>query len=229
MYIKIILPIILLFFLVSYSQELKNKFGEVYYTRDNYKSIYKAVEGSPYLDEAFKPARINDIKETQLVRFDAVKDQVELMAGGNSVMILDDMAPYLIKMLDGSDDSYSNRSYIDDQGGVKTSFFKIIHKEDNFDLYLKESKKYYEEVRPQAYQEGKPAQFRLEPGIFYVNDFPGDREVLIEVPGRLNKFLGLFPEASKEMKEFIKKQKLDLDHGQDLVKIFEHYFEIAHG
>ncbi len=219
----------LLFFLVSISQELKNKYGEVYYTRDNYKSIYKAVEGSPYLDEAFKPARINDIKETQLVRFDAVKDQVELMSRGNSVMILDDTAPYLIRMLDGSDDSYRTKSYIDDGGDVKTSFFKVIHERDDFDLYLKESKKYYEEVKPQAYQDGRPAQFRLEPGIFYVNDFPGGKEVLIEVPGRLNKFLGLFPEASKEMKEFIKKQKLDLDQGQDLVEIFEHYFEKAHG
>jgi len=228
MYKKFVYPAILLLHFVSYSQELKNKFGEVYYTPDFYKTEYQEAEGTPYLDEQFKPARINDIKETQLVRFDAVKDQVELMAGGNSVMILDEAEPCVISMLDGSEFRYRTKSYFDGNGVVKKSFFRLIYDGDDFELYLKESKKFYKEVKPQAYQEGSPAQFRMESVVFYVNDFRGDKTVLIELPDRLNKFVDLFPDVSREMKEFIKGQRLDLDQGQDLVAIFHHYYEKLH-
>lgn len=206
------------------SQELKNKFGENYYTPALYKQEYKAAEGSPYLDEQFKPAKINNIEEARLVRFDAMNNQVEIMVKGNSVMILDDSEPYTIAMEDGSKKVYRIKSYTGKKGDKVRSFFQLLYEVGAIELYLKEEKRFYKEVKAQGYQDSQPAQFKKEPDTFFITDFVDNTDVLLEVPNRVNKFVELFAPRSKEMKEYIKDGKLELNKKDDLILIFTEYF-----
>ena len=82
-----------------FGQELKNYFGEVYFVPGMYKRIYNSPEGSPYLSEEFVPDKINNISDTQLVRFDAVLGNVEVMITGSKVVALDNSKTYAISWL----------------------------------------------------------------------------------------------------------------------------------
>lgn len=217
--------LVLLIGLNARSQELKNKFGENYYTPDLYQKEYKEAEGSPYLNEEFKPARINNIEEIKLVRFDALNDQVEIMVKNNSLMILDDSQPYTISMLDGSKKLYKTKSYLYDKGENKTSFFELIYENDEFELYKKERIRFYKEKEAQPYQESQPANFKKDPNTFYINNFAGNNNILIQLSNKTNRFIEIFPEDSAEMKRYIKEEKLDLDQTDDLIQIFRYYFD----
>lgn len=217
--------LVLLFCFIVRSQELKNKFGENYYTRGLYQKEYKEAKGSPYLNEEFKPAKINNIEEIILVRFDALNDQVEIMAKNNSFMILDNSRPYTISVLDGSKKRYKTKSYLHDKGENKTSFFEIIYENDEFELYKKERIRFYKEKEAQPYQESQPANFKKDPNTYYINNFAGKNNILIQLSNKTNRFIEIFPEGSAEMKRYIKEEKLDLDQTDDLIHIFRYYFE----
>jgi hypothetical protein len=206
------------------SQELKNKFGEVYYTSDLYKKGNEFVEGSPYLDVQFKPARINDSEATKLVRFDALNHRVEVHVRANSVMILDDAEPYTISLLDGSNKVYVNGKYRDDKGAVKRSFFLRHRKTDQFCLLEKEEIKFYKSEKAQGYQDRKPPQYKKERSIFYLQHKKKRSNELVALPTRAKKFVGLFPDRSKELRDFIKNENLDLYLAEDLIEVLDYYF-----
>jgi hypothetical protein len=219
-----LLSIIFLCALSATAQELKNKFGEVYYTADLYKKDNQFVEGSPYLDVKFKPARINDLEATNLVRFDAVNHQVEIHVRGNSVMILDDSEPFTISLLDGSGNVYVNRKYRDENGEVKQSIFLRNRETDAFGLFEREQINFYKEVKAQGYQEHQPPQYKKERSTFYLLDKRGGNDILLELPTRSKKFVEHFPDRSKDVKDIIKEEKLDLYKAEDLIKVLEQYY-----
>lgn len=211
--------------LTTYGQiELRGNFGDVYYSPDLYKTKYNSPAGSPYLNENFTPAKINDISETKLVRFDAFEDRVEIMVDENKVVVLPDTEPYTITLLDGSDKLFETKSYINDKGNPKTSFFELIAKKENYRLYLKEKVEFSKAVKAQGYQASKPAMFVKQKRIYYITDFKAKSDQLLRIPFKVRNFLDLFPNHSKSIKKFIKDHKLKIDKGDDLVEILEFFF-----
>lgn len=215
----------LLLNLTIYGQiELRGNLGDVYYSADLYKTKYNSPGGSPYLNENFTPAKINDISITKLVRFDAFESRVEIMVDDNKVVILPDSEPYTITLLDGSDKVFITKGYIDEKGIAKTSFFELIANNENYRLYLKEEIKFEKAVKEQGYQEGKPAMFKKQKETYYISDIKGHSDQLLKIPYKSKNFLELFPDHSKKLKTFIKENKLKIDKGDDLIEIFEFYF-----
>lgn len=204
--------------------ELRGDLGDVYYSKDLYKTNYNSPAGSPYLYEDFIPAKINDISETKLVRFDAFEDRVEVMVDENKVVILPDTQPFTISLLDGSDKIFETKSYHDEKGNLKTSFFELIAKHENYSLYLKEKIEFTKAVKAQGYQDSQPAMFKKQKESYFITDFKGQTDQLLKIPYKNRNFLALFPAQSKSIKTFIKDNKLKIDRGDDLVKIFNFYF-----
>ncbi|MET7030520.1 hypothetical protein [Sediminicola luteus] len=209
----------------TYAQiELRGDLGDVYFSKDLYKTKYNSPSGSPYLIEKFTPAKINAINETKLVRFDAYEDRVEIMVDENQFVILTDTQPYTISLLDGSDKIYETKTYLDEKGNVKASFFELLAKQGNYKLYLKEKIEFTKAVKAQGYQDSQPAMFKKQKESYFITDFKGQSDQLLKIPHKLKNFLKLFPAHSKTIKTFIKDNKLKIDKGDDLVKIFDFYF-----
>lgn len=206
-------------------QELRNRFGDVYYGANLYKTNYNAFEGSPYLNEEFTPAKINDVSETKLVRFDAFEDRVEIRVSENKVVILQVSEPYVISLLDGSDRVFETKKYLDDKGNTTTAFFELIANQKHYKLYLKEKIKFSKAEKAQGYGKAKPARFKKQNGIYYITDFIAPSGQLIRIPSKVKSFVAFFPNSSKPVRKFIKDNKLKIDKGDDLVKIFDFYFE----
>ncbi|MGY8915390.1 MAG: hypothetical protein ACKVJF_09975, partial [Flavobacteriales bacterium] len=198
----LILGFLLLNLTVSAQIELRGDLGDVYYTKDLYKTKYNSPAGSPYLNENFIPAKINDINETKLVRFDAFEDRVEVMVDENKVVILPDTQTFTISLLDGSDKIFETKSYQDEKGNLKTSFFELIAKQENYRLYLKEKIEFTKAVKAQGYQESQPAMFKKQKETYFITDFNGQTDQLLKIPYKSRSFLLLFPEHSKSIKTF---------------------------
>lgn len=208
-----------------FGQEQRNYFGDVYYVPGKYKTIYNSPEGSPYLNEEFVPAKINNITDTQLVRFDAVLGNVEVMITASKVVTIDGTKPYTISLIDGSNKVYKILKYADVNGNANTSFFELLDSTLNYKLYLKENKKFFKKVKAQGYAEETPAQFKKVKSEFYVTDFKSQSEQLLYIPQKLKPFTEFFQEDSKSIKNFIKDNKLNIGDANDLVKIFKFHFE----
>ncbi len=206
-------------------QELRNKFGDVYYAADLYKTKYNALESTPYLNEVFTPAKINNISETKMVRFDAFEDRVEVMVNAKKVVILQDSQSYSINLLDGSDKLYETKRYREEKGNLKTSFFELINQKDNYTLYLKEKVKFFKGEKAQGYEASKPAMFKKQKTTYYITDFKGQSEQLLRIPSKVKTFVAFFPSRSKPVRMFMKDNNLKIDNGDDLVKIFHFYFD----
>lgn len=206
-------------------QQLRNDLGDTFFVPNLYKTKYDSPEGSPYLNEEFVPAKINNIAETQLVRFDATLGKVEVMITRDKVVALDNSKPYTISLIDGSNKVYKTFKYKDEYGNEKTSFFELLDSSLSYKLYLKENKRFYKKVKAQGYAEEEPAHFKKIKSEFYVTDFKNQSERLLFIPQKLKPFTEFFQDDSKSIKAFIKDNKLKINDANDLVKIFKFYFE----
>jgi len=221
----ILIASLLAYSVTTFGQELRNQYGDIYYEPDLYKTKYNSSKGSPYLNEEFTPAKINDIEETKLVRFDAVEQNVEVMISGNKVVALDNSKSYIISLLDDSKKVYETLKYIDAKGNVNTSFFELLDSTINYKIYLKEKKKFFKKVKTKGYGDAEPAQFKKIKSEFYVTDFKNQSDQLLTIPQKFKSFTEFFQDDSNSIKKFVKENKLKIGNPNDLVKIFKYYFK----
>ncbi|NAS12044.1 hypothetical protein [Poritiphilus flavus] len=220
---KTILVIVFLCFL-SYSsaqQILRTELGNVFYGTNKYKTEYNSPEGTPYLNESFTPAKINDISKTHFVRFNGYSGEVEVKVSEGRVVVLNEGDFFAIKLLDGSNTEYQTLSYLDEKGKRKHSFFQLLSNSEGYKLYLKQKVNYYKEVKAEAYKEAQPPRFKPGKPEFYFSTANDPKELTL-IPQKTNGFLKLFPEKSQELKKFIKSKKLKLNRKEDLMSIFEY-------
>lgn len=221
---KLFYGLLLTSLMVQGQIELRTELGDVYYSKNLYQTEYGSPEGSPYLNEDFTPAKINNINETKFVRFDAFQDRVEILVDENRVVILPENSKYTISLLDGSEKVYETINHSNDKGNPKYSFFELIANKEHFRLYLKEKIGYSKAEKAQGYQEATPPMFKKQNSTFYITDFLGYSDKLVEIPKKNKNFLKLFQEQSKSIKKFVNDNKLKIDNSDDLLKIFEFYF-----
>lgn len=216
---------VLLIGLVSFGQQrLLNEFGNEFYSPNLYFKKYGAPDGSPYLNDEFLPAGINDIKETQLVRFDAFEGRVEVKLSPDRVVILDSEIYYLIRLKDGSGRIFETLRYDNSKGISKFSFFERLHQGENYELYRREVAKFYKKEKAQGYQEAKPARFKLSDPIFYIKESSDTSGSLKEIPKKQKDFKQSFPDNDKKIKDLVKKENLKLDEPDDLIRIYNVYY-----
>jgi hypothetical protein len=207
-------------------QQLRNEeFGTVYYEPNLYKTKYNVPNGSPYLDEAFTAARINERDETHFVRFDAVEGVVEVQLAEDRVIALDNSIPYTITLLNGTDQVYETHEYINPKGDKASTFLQVVHSSENYTLFVRENKKYFKEVKAQGYAAAEPAGFKKAQDQYYIRDKRKVSGSVVPIPGKSKDFREFFEDDAGRIKSFIKANKLSISNSQDLVAIFDYYFE----
>ena len=207
------------------AQQLRNEeFGTVYYEPNFYKTKYKAPEGSPYLNEVFTAARINDRDETHFVRFDAVEGVVEIQMTQDRVIVLDNSIPYTITLLNGNDQVYETHEYINPKGDKVSTFLRVVHRSENYTLFVRENKKYFKEVKAQGYAAAEPAVFKKTQDQFYIMDKRKTSGSVVPLPGNSKGFREFFENDAGRIKSYIKTNKLSISQSEDLVAIFDYYF-----
>ena len=187
-------------------------------------STFSKVIGSPYLNEKFLPASVNKLEMTYFVRFNAVENNIEFRGENDVIMTLSKSNTYEIELLDGSNKEYETHSYKDEDKGVSTTFFEKIYVHNDFVIYLKENI-YFTPVRlaKHSFEAHRPGKFTKAKETFYATDITSESKKLTELPKREKQFAALFGEHAARIKQFIKKEKLEIDIKEDLIRIMKFY------
>ena len=206
---KKIVQIYHLLFVTLLCAQIQNLSGDIMDTSAYLESltnpIYDKIEGSPYLNETFVPARINGAEETRFVRFNVFDNAIEINLGDGQMMILDKRTTYLIDVLDGSNRVYQTISYRNDEDQIEMGFFERIHLDEMFALYLKERIKLVRGVKDQqAYGGEKPDKFLKVNDLYFISNFRSETPDLLEVPRKKKDFFKFFPMREKEIEKFVK-------------------------
>ncbi|MCL6266291.1 hypothetical protein [Flagellimonas myxillae] len=216
------LVLFVLSYVSSVGQQLRTKFGDVYYEPNFYLQKYGGPEGSPYLTKKFSPAKIEGFQKTYLVRFNAVEGTIEVLMGEKQVVVLDESKTYSVTLQDGSNRTYETHRFINSKGKTEVSFFELLDAIKGRKLYIKESKKFMKKVQAQGYADEQPAHFKTMRREFYISKNPG--APLLRIPQKMKSFISFFDHNSKAMKAYIKEHKLSIDKPDDLVKIINFHY-----
>ncbi|TMM53147.1 hypothetical protein FEE95_18940 [Maribacter algarum] len=196
----------------------------VFYVGTNSIEYDDESEGSPYLSEAFIPANINGLKETQFVRFNAVESIIELK-DMDDVLTLSNSYDYIIELLDGSEKMYETHVFINEDRTTGSSFFEKLHSSEKYTLFLKERIIYTPPKKAKSsYEQDVPGKFKKGRALFYLTDLNLTNDSLMEVPRKKKNFLSLFKGKRKSVEKFMKMEKLKPEKKEDIIRILNFYF-----
>ena len=179
--------------------------------------------GTPYKDKMFKNGTIlkNGVPLAKNIglRYNASKDLFEVK---KSSVLKDDQA----KVLKSSSDLYiiiDNENYVflaPNENNSTQGYFLIDYKSDKTSLFKKIKKEYIPEQKAYtSLASNIAANYKEKLSLYlYTND-----GLLIELPGSKSKRLKAFGDKSKDIKLFVKENKINLNKEAGLIEVIKYY------
>lgn len=176
----------------------------------------QAATGSMFINEKYMPAKVSNLDKTVLVRYNAYADNFQMsdpIEGTEKVIPQQsDVTVTLIQ----TGYVYSLQQYKTEKDEVKTGYLSLVSDNPNVKIYRKERVFLQPEVFPaNSYQTYKPASYKKLDNEFYIQ-IKGGEAVFFSSKKDLAK---LVPSKSKEILDFIKKNKLDVTKEGDLEQL----------
>ena len=225
---KIILPLLSIFLFISaYSQQIYkydlidfyNYAGYLEQSKSNALK-YDDIKGSPYLQDAFIPGRIyltsGSYYDGVPLRYNVYDDHIEFQNKDGIAYYLDNPAEF--SQITIGDDTFIHSMYIDENNHQMEGYFSLIEGGKG-QLLMKYRILYREAEEARPFIDPKPARFISASDEYYirVNDHKalcvkGDKPIL-----------DALADHSKEVKAYIKENKLKSRKKDDLIKIIKFY------
>lgn len=176
----------------------------------------QAATGSMFLMEKYMPAKISNLDRTVLVRYNAYADNFQMSDPiEGTERIIPTQAGVTITFT-GTGEVYSFQQYKTEKDEVKSGYLSLVSDKPNVKIFKRERVFLQAEVFPaSSYQTYKPAAYKKAEDEFYIKIKDQDA-VFFSGKKDLAK---LVPSKSKEILDFIKKNKLDLENEGDLEQV----------
>ncbi|RDI15848.1 hypothetical protein DEU42_101139 [Flavobacterium sp. AG291] len=172
--------------------------------------------GSMFVTEKYMPAKISNMDNTVLVRYNAYADNFQLkdpIAG--SERVLPQEAGVTITFT-GTADVYTVQEYKTEKGEVVTGYLSLVSDNPNVKIYKRERIFLQPEVFPaSSYQTYKAAAYKKLDDEFYIKI----KDQNLQFFSGKKDLAKLVPSKSKEILDFIKKNKLDVEKPADLEQV----------
>lgn len=176
------------------------------------------VEGSPYLDEDFQEAKINDRPNSYLVRYNVFNDNMQVKITDGNILILNNEARSYTITFNNKGRVYETVTFEKEGVGYAQLVWQGI---GGSALYVKQIIKYTpSRENSTGYGQSFPARYTRGDDIFYIKK--NEAAKLIEVPSNQGKF---FKQFGPDLKEYVKKNSLDIRIKEDLISIMSYYFD----
>jgi hypothetical protein len=217
------------------AQVLDNRAGFAYAnliskTKTSGKSIsndLKNVVGDPYLNKKFIPGKIlfkdEKVKKHFLLRYNANKDLIEVEAEGgiiDNVLMSEKISCQIGK------DVYEYTTYINaEERREVAGYIKILHKSENNVLFSKQKKTFYQEkISVDPLVPSYKAKYVASEKFYLLEKSDNTAYLLKKRKYFLNRINSSI--TKKEMKKFIKKERISFKKEQDLIRLIKHYNQI---
>lgn len=186
--------------------------GQIYIAKEK----SQAATGSMFTNDKYMPAKISNYDKPVLVRYNAYADNFEVndpIEGTNKIL---PAQTDVTITLNSTGDIYSFQQYKTEKEEIKSGYLSVISDKPNVKIYKRERIYLQPEVFPaSSYQTYKPANYKKADNEFYIKIKDQDA-VFFSGKKDLAK---LVPAKSKELLDFIKKNKLDLEKESDLEQV----------
>lgn len=178
--------------------------------------FYEGVTGSPYLNDSFLPAKVNDFKEVITARYNAYKDLITIKIGDSRAFFLQKKAG---NKLTFSDNKGQYQVFYDQS--EKARFFKVLHRTNFYSLLVKQEVLLRGGEKPKSsYDKYIPPYFKRLKDRLYLSL---DNMKAVKIPTNKKKFFKLFEDEGEQLKKYVKKHKLSIKKEEDLLKILSFY------
>lgn len=177
-------------------------------------SDYKEIEGTPYLNKEFKPAKIGKEDKSYLVRYNAYNEKIQVKVNEKKIMNLNSDKKYVVKLKEG--ETYMPVEYEDGKEGFGVLLW---NNSKGFRLIKRQVIELEPPTETNGYMKAQPAKFSKVRIFYYVVE-----------NGKLNKVPGSAGKIYKEifdnsLKATAKKEKLNPKKEEDLIKLCDIYFK----
>ncbi|MNK18145.1 hypothetical protein D3C87_363430 [compost metagenome] len=176
----------------------------------------KDIQGSAYLYEDFADASIKDVEGTPKVRYNALKDDMEVKQENQVYVIPREDNFSTIKII-GSGDVIKLEKF-EYKGQPYEGYLFVVYESSDFTIFKKEKVEFKDYEKPRnSYTEETPARFITQKNEFFIKTADGK---ISELPKNKKKLIELLPKYQSKIEIFLKNNKVDFGNDKDLKKLF---------
>lgn len=172
--------------------------------------------GSPYLQNMFAPAIIDNIKTQANVRYNVFKDEFEFISKKGDTLVLDKKEDFA-SVTFNNNKKYRLTVYTNRENSLNNGYLIELYSKSDFTLYKKENINLIEgKTAKTTFEKDMPARYsKAEDGYFLkmpngnTTEFPDSKKALFK----------MFPDKKQALETYFKENKIDFDNEGDLIKI----------
>jgi hypothetical protein len=178
------------------------------------------IEGTPYYDQSFNSASITPLDKVFMVRYNVALDVMEVIQKSDTLVINKANKNYVIKQNKGSL-VYKILQYVESKKEDKLGYYIQLTRGKNVKLYRKDRKKFVE-VKRAAYGSinASSAKYKEQKSEYYIEY--GNSGAAVKIPRKKKAVIKLFASKKKEVKAFIKENKIKVTKEKDLEKLINY-------
>ncbi|RYJ43355.1 hypothetical protein [Flavobacterium beibuense] len=176
------------------------------------KADSQPAQGSQYYNEKFLPGKVDDANEVSMIRYNAYSDEIEVQVN-NEILVLQPKDNQTIT-LSGDKGAYKYLQFTDKENVSSQRYLIPISENDKVNIYKKENIYLQPEEHPTSgYGSYKAPMYRKKDLEYYIQLNNGD---IVYMSTKKKDVTAIIPGKEKEIKNFIKENKIDTDEDEDL-------------
>jgi len=162
----------------------------------NYHPTYSKTQGSPYLNKAFSHAKVGDVVQNALLRYNACYDEFEFINSKNDTLVLNNAAVFSTITITYPKAVYQYVNFTEKNGKFNTGYLVNLFEKNGFILYKRQKIKYYDAIPAKSsYDTSTQARFVPLKDTFFLKKIEGE---IFELPSNKKEFLKLYPKETRD-------------------------------
>jgi len=184
----------------------------------NAKSKNNKPVGSPYLQQAFLSANVEDLNIKAFMRYNVFNDEFEFITPKNDTLILDKIEDFGKINFPGLQKKYRLVVYTDN-GRLTNGYLIELHSKVDYTLYKKENIGFTEEkIAKTTLESAMPAKYTKSVDTYFLKAASGNTT---EFPTGKKALIKMFPDKKQAIETYLKTNKINFDNESDLIKIVD--------
>lgn len=180
------------------------------------KAESQPATGTQYYEERFMPAKINGSDEIVVVRHNAYSDEIEVKVH-EEIRVVQPVEGLIVKLAGGTNTSYEYQTYVTEDNLTRQNFLIVVSDNPNLKIYRKDRITLIPEQHPTGgYQKYKAASYKKLDPEYYIKLKDGK---IVYFDTKKSEILSMFPAKQKEIKAFIKENKISTSEDEGLAKL----------
>ena len=185
----------------------------------NSKNNGNKIQGTPYLQQMFAIAKVENVNQKYFMRYNAFADEFEFITPKNDTLVLDKIKDFSNITFTGINKKYTLVDYVNIGGKSVKGYLIDYYSKGNCTLYVQERVLFYDgKIAKTSLEKEMPARYVKSDNAYY---FKCNDQGIIEFPENKKQLLKLFPTKKQEIEVFLKESKVSFNEDYDKVKIID--------